>query len=151
MTLGTEVPGLTPLGVTEAGTTAGTAAGMTLGTAGTTRGYTAGTGEVSTTLGITIIQDGTADTGAHITQDGTAAGIHTGITATTICTTTIITMESSMSTHGGADATIQNQTGCSPAAQASEGASAHHHPHVATFLLPRQRAPAPAQAAAQAA
>lgn len=151
MTLGTEVPGLTPLGVTEAGTTAGTAAGMTLGTAGTTRGSTAGTGEVSTTLGITIIQDGTEDIGDLTMQDGTEAGIHTGIMATICAITTCITMEFSTLTLGEADATTQNQTGCSPAAQASEGASAHHHPHVATFLLSRQRAPAPAQAAAQAA
>lgn len=74
MTHGTGTPGVHGI----------TAAGTALGIAGTTHGTTAATGADGMIHGmdLTDTQDGTAVSGGHIMQDGTADGTHTGTAIT---------------------------------------------------------------------
>ena len=134
---GTGTHGLTILGMED-----GTEDGMTLGTAGMTHGTTAAIGADGMTLGITAMPDGTADSGDHITPDGTADGILSGLACITDITSDwdqVTIMDTITSTPGEARDIRPEQTEYSQAATAAEADSEYLQQHHVTSVPDRPR------------
>lgn len=132
MTLGTGIHGA--IGITEAGTT--------LGTAGTTLGSTEDIGVDGMTHGITDTADGTADIGDRTTQDGMADGTRIGdIITDGIPDITAMDTDLNMLTLGEALGIRPAQTRYSQAAHHCEGDSAPHRHPEETFLQMREGPP----------
>lgn len=120
----------------------GTEDGMTLGTAGMIHGTTAAIGADGMTLGITAMPDGTADSGDHITPDGTADGILSGRACITDITSDwdqVTIMDTITSTPGEARDIRPEQTEYSQAATAAEADSEYLQQHHVTSVPDRPR------------